>query len=44
MEPEVTPLLAAAQAAGARIHYGRPMLRQQIRLMAEHMGVPSARP
>ena len=50
--PEVTlaetpPAVRAAivsAAAGARIHYGRPMLRQQIRLMAEHMGVPSARP
>lgn len=41
MEPEVTPLLAAARAAGARIHFGRPMLRQQIRLMARHMGVTS---
>lgn len=39
MEPEVTPLLAAARDKGARIHFGRPMLRQQIRLMAEHMGV-----
>lgn len=39
MEPEVTPLLAAAREAGARIHFGRPMLRQQIRLMARHMGV-----
>lgn len=38
MEPEVTPLLAAARDKGARIHFGRPMLRQQIRLMAEHMG------
>lgn len=42
MEPELTPLLATAQAAGARIHYGRPMLRAQIRLMAEHMGASSA--
>ncbi len=38
MEPEVTPLLAAARDKGARIHFGRPMLRQQIRLMGEHMG------
>lgn len=37
MEPELTPLLAEAQAKGARIHFGRPMLREQIRLMAEHM-------
>ena len=44
MEPEETPILADAKAKGARIHYGRPMLRQQIRLMAAHMGVPVARP
>ncbi len=39
MEPEVTPFLAAARDKGARMHFGRPMLRQQIRLMAQHMGV-----
>lgn len=39
MEPEVTPLLAAAGEKGARIQFGRPMLRQQIRLMAEHLGI-----
>lgn len=38
MEPELTPLLALAQARGAHIHFGRPMLRHQIRLMALHMG------
>lgn len=42
MEPEITPLLAVAQEKGARIHFGRPMLRQQIRLMAQHMGVKAA--
>lgn len=42
MEPEVTPLLAMARDKGARIHFGRPMLRQQIRLMAEHMGIAPA--
>ncbi|CAM3172429.1 shikimate dehydrogenase [Paracoccus nototheniae] len=40
MEPELTPLLALAQARGVRIHFGRPMLRHQIRLMALHMGAP----
>lgn len=43
MEPEETPLLSAAKAGGARIHYGLPMLREQIGLMAQHMGVPAAR-
>lgn len=38
MEPEMTPLLQAAQAAGCRIHTGLPMLQSQIRLMAQHMG------
>ncbi|KAA0969428.1 shikimate dehydrogenase [Aureimonas fodinaquatilis] len=43
MEPEVTPILATAREKGALIHFGRPMLRQQIRLMAEHMGVTPAK-
>ncbi|GJD50867.1 Shikimate dehydrogenase (NADP(+)) [Methylobacterium crusticola] len=38
MEPETTPLLAAAEAAGCRIQRGRPMLEGQIALMAGHMG------
>lgn len=38
MEPELTPLLALARDRGARIHFGHPMLRHQIRLMAQHMG------
>ncbi|MBL3609339.1 shikimate dehydrogenase [Rhodovulum sulfidophilum] len=38
MDPVETRLLAAARAAGARVHPGLPMLRQQIRLMAEHLG------
>ena len=38
MEPETTPLLAAAQAAGCRIQKGLPMLERQIALMARHMG------
>ena len=39
MRGEVLTVTAAAREAGARIHFGRPMLRQQIRLMARHMGV-----
>lgn len=38
MEPEMTPLLLAAQAAGCTIQTGMPMLQSQIRLMAQHMG------
>lgn len=38
MEPEVTPLLAAARARGCRIQPGRPMLAAQIEMMARHMG------
>lgn len=38
MEPAETPFLAAARASGARIQPGRPMLREQIRLMAIHLG------
>lgn len=38
MEPEITPLLAAASAAGCRIQKGLPMLERQIELMARHMG------
>ncbi|MGB3876495.1 MAG: shikimate dehydrogenase [Shinella zoogloeoides] len=34
MEPEITPLLAAARDAGCRIHLGKPMLEQQLELMA----------
>lgn len=36
MDPEVTPLLATAKAAGARIHFGKPMLANQLRLMIAH--------
>jgi shikimate dehydrogenase len=39
MQPELTPLLAAARARGCRIHFGRPMLDCQIELMASFMGV-----
>jgi len=44
MDPEETPLLAAARAHGARVHPGLPMLRCQIELMARHMGALSAVP
>jgi shikimate dehydrogenase len=39
MLPEITALLGAAAARGCRIHHGRHMLDEQIRLMAEFMGV-----
>jgi len=39
MTPALTPLLAAAQAKGCRIHFGLPMLECQIELMADFMGV-----
>lgn len=38
MEPEMTPLLKAAEAKGCRIQRGKPMLESQIALMAKHMG------
>jgi shikimate dehydrogenase len=42
MKPETTPLLAAAKAKGCPVHYGRHMLDQQIRLMANHIGATAA--
>jgi shikimate dehydrogenase len=39
MQPEVTPLLAAARSAGCRIHPGAPMLAGQLALMAAFLGV-----
>lgn len=42
MQPEITPLLARAAEKGARTHPGRPMLREQVRLMARHLHVPGA--
>jgi shikimate dehydrogenase len=39
MLPETTKLLAAAAARGCRTHHGRHMLDEQIRLMAEFMGI-----
>ena len=38
MKPETTPLLAAAQARGCAVHYGRHMLDQQFRLIADFIG------
>ncbi|NUB23598.1 shikimate dehydrogenase family protein [Azospirillum brasilense] len=39
MEPEMTPLLIAAQEAGCRVHLGRHMLDHQLQLMADFMGL-----
>lgn len=39
MEPEMTPLLATARAAGCRIHLGKHMLTCQLELMADFMGL-----
>jgi shikimate dehydrogenase len=39
MVPEITPLLAAAREKGCQIHLGRPMLDQQIELMADFFGL-----
>ena len=44
MQPAVTPLLAAAQAKGCRIHDGAPMLACQIALMADFIGIPTEVP
>lgn len=38
MQPEETPLLAAAKAKGCRIHPGLPMLQHQLALMTEILG------
>ncbi len=38
MKPETTPLLAAAKARGCTIHYGRHMLDEQVRLIADFIG------
>lgn len=40
MIPEETALLKAAKARGHAVHYGRPMLEQQIRLIAAFIGTP----
>ncbi|WP_018182917.1 shikimate dehydrogenase family protein [Kaistia granuli] len=39
MVPEMTPLLQAAQDRGCRIHLGKPMLDQQLELMADFFGL-----
>jgi shikimate dehydrogenase len=39
MEPEITPLLAAASLTGCRIHLGRHMLDHQLQLMANFLGL-----
>lgn len=39
MEPEITPLLAAARTAGCTIHLGRHMLEHQLQLMANFLGL-----
>ncbi len=39
MKPEMTPLLAAAQARGCRIQYGLPMLQAQAEQWIDFMGV-----
>lgn len=39
MEPGITPLLAAAEAAGCRIHLGHHMLDHQLQLMADFIGL-----
>lgn len=39
MQPVMTPLLQAAEAAGSRIHLGKPMLDQQLELMADFFGL-----
>lgn len=42
MQPEETPLLAAAAARGALTHSGRPMLTGQLELMAAFLGMTGA--
>ncbi|WEK52025.1 MAG: shikimate dehydrogenase [Candidatus Kaistia colombiensis] len=39
MVPTMTPLLVAAEARGCRIHLGKPMLDQQLELMANFFGL-----
>lgn len=39
MQPEVTALMAAAQAHGCRVHPGKPMLTCQLEMMADFMGM-----
>ena len=44
MNPETTPLLAAARARGCRVQSGWPMLACQLGMMADFMGLRSAAP
>ena len=37
MQPDVTPLLAAAEARGCRIHKGINMIEQQVRLLVDFL-------
>ncbi|MFC3057924.1 shikimate dehydrogenase family protein [Paenirhodobacter populi] len=39
MEPEITPLLAAARGIGCAIHPGKPMLEYQTELMSDFFGL-----
>lgn len=39
MDPETTPLLKAAEAAGCTVHRGNHMLDHQLQLMADFMGL-----
>lgn len=39
MQPAVTALMAAAQARGCQVHAGYPMLENQLKLMAEFLGM-----
>jgi len=43
MQPAITPLLAAAEARGCRVHGGAPMLQCQLEFMARFMRSGSAR-
>ncbi len=39
MKPAMTALLSQAQSKGCKIHFGLPMLRSQVALMANFMGI-----
>ena len=42
MKPAMTALLSQAQSKGCKIHFGLPMLRSQVALMANFMGIPNS--
>ena len=44
MNPETTPLLAAARARGCRVQAGWPMLACQLAMMADFLGLRAAAP